>query len=386
MAIESKPASPASPSVTAGSAPYLVPPAQKLEFATEHNSPFADGYSIKGEEFALTEFLAQEFMDESDPRYERYVELDERKDRLEKMQSRFQSRKGADPLVEQSEYLGLAALGSLVDEDVDQMSIHTKEAYRMFMGRTREPGKDVAPIIGGKRIAAALKALWLLTGTDNPYADWGLLRHEQSMAELHKRLVRETKEAEAMVAEQQKHGLRYSILKSASPKVLNLGFKSPYGYAVATLIVEFDYYVRLQKTMARKNLRSDDQVRQAITELTRFVRRVFNETARFDRWLMKDELQGLCRVDFVAGGAPDAIKRVEFASGVFGAIPSEVYTCKLQPRHSRRRMQISPAERKLLGLIGSELEKQEKEAELSDSTGKAGGAGGRAPKADAGLV
>lgn len=363
--------------VTAPAA-YLVPPAKKMEFVTEQNSPFSDGYSIKGEEAVLADFLKMEFMDESDPRYERYVELDERKDRFEKMQSRFQMRKGSDPVVEHAEYQGLATLGTLVDDDVDQMSIHTKEAYRMFMGRTREPGKDTAPIIGGKRIAAALKALWLLTGTDNPYADWALLRHEQTMVELHKRLARETKDAEALVAEQQKHGLRYSILKSANPKVLNLGFKSPYGYAVASLIVEFDYYVRLQKTMARKNLKSDDQVRQAITELTRFVRRVFNETARFDRWLMKDELKGLCRADFVASATPDVGKRVEFASGVFGVIPSEVYTCKLQPRHSRRRIQITPAERKLLSMIGSELERQEKEAAQAATDG--------GKEADAGLV
>ena len=42
----------------------------------------------------------------------------------------------------------------------------------MFMGRMREPGGEAAPIVGGKRVAAALRGLWLLTGNDNPYADW----------------------------------------------------------------------------------------------------------------------------------------------------------------------------------------------------------------------
>ncbi len=168
------------------------------------------------------------------------------------MQQEFKSRKGAGPLVTRDEARGMDELGTLVDEEVDQMTIHTKEAYRMFMGRMREPGGEAAPIVGGKRVAAALRGLWLLTGNDNPYADWSLLRHEQTIKEITRRLRRETQEANDALNELRKKGLSYSILQSSEPKTLNLGYRSPYGYAVSTLIVEFDYYVRLQKTLARK--------------------------------------------------------------------------------------------------------------------------------------
>lgn len=272
-------------------------------------------------------------------------------------------------------------LGSLVDEDVDQMTVHTKEAYRMFMGRIREPGKDAAPIIGGKRVAAALRSLWMLTGNDNPYADWALLRHEQTIKEINRRLHRETQKANDALDDIRRKGLSYSILQSAEPKVLDLGYRSPYGYAVSQLIVEFDYFVRLQKTLARKNLASDDQARQAITQMTRFIRRVFNETTRFDRWLGRTEVRALSRSDFVPDAGEEAGKRVEFVSGVFGMVPGEVFVGKLQPRHSRRRLQITPAERQLLQTVGDKLDAAEQEVEQA-----ALAAAASTQEADAGLV
>lgn len=356
----------------------MVPPASGTGFVTEPNSPFPDGYSIAGEEAALAGFMAGE-MPESDPLYDRYIELEDRKERLENMRRQFDARKGAEAIVPTEEARGMDQLGALVDDGVDQMTLHTKEAFRMFMGRMREPGKEAAPIVGGKRVAAALRGLWLLTGNDNPYADWALLRHEQTIKEIEKRLARETREATELLAEQRKKGLNYSLLQSAEPKVLNLGYRSPYGYAVSSLIVDFDYYVRLQKTLARKNLRSDEQVRQSITEMTRFIRRVFNETTRFDRWLTREEVRRLCRADFVPEAGEEAAKRVEFASGVFGTVPSEVFTARLQPRHSRRRLQISAAERQLLQTVGAQL--QEAEQGLDQAV-----PAGETQESDAGLI
>lgn len=335
---------------------FAIPAAPVLmySFATEKGSPFPDGYSIEGEEKVLAEFMAGP-MDESDPLYDRFIELEDRKDQLERMQAKFRARKGADLVVSEKELRGIDQLGSLVDEETDQMTVHTKEAYRLFMGRTREPGKQVNAIIGGKRVATALRGLWILTGNDNPYADWALLRHDQTMAEIQQRLEREIKDAEDALEVMRKRGLHFSVLQSAEPKVLNLGYRSPYGYAVSHLIVEYDYFVRLQKTMERKNLRSGDQVRQRIAELTRYIRRVFNETARFDRWLNREEVKTLGRTDFVPGASEDAANRVEFVSGVFGMVPSEIFTGRLQPRHSRRRIQITEAERQLLNAVGQSL-------------------------------
>ncbi|MFZ8324164.1 AcaB family transcriptional regulator, partial [Staphylococcus aureus] len=55
-------------------------------------------------------------------------------------------------------------------------------------------------------------------------------------------------------------GLNYSVLRSAEPKKLQLGFKSPYGFGMAEMVVTFDYFVRVWKTLEYRDLRSTEQV------------------------------------------------------------------------------------------------------------------------------
>lgn len=350
---------PAGAAVSASMAPLLAAGAPTFEFAKEPNSPFKDGYSIAGERAALADYIA--FVDETNPPNlsDRYIELLDREERLERMQRDFQETLGADRLVGRSEAIGMRNLGRLVDEEEDQMELHTLEAYRMFAGRRREPGTEARPIIGGRRIASVLRNLWLLTSQDNPYADWALVRHEHEMAGIQQRLDREIEGAQAAIAEQAKKGIRLSMLRNAEPAVLTLGFKSPYGFAVATLITRFDYFVRLMKTLERKDLRTDEQVRQAIYTLTRLIRAAWYGTERFERWLSNEQMRSMSRVDFVKEGDAAAAGRVEFATQVFGHVPSQIYTCAIQPKHSRRQRQITPEERALLTRVGEKLAQAE---------------------------
>lgn len=335
---------------------------KKTDDLPQHiEAPKPKAYDIEVEKVLLQSFMEspERMADESDPMYERYLTLMDHIEALELEKAKFHTRKGADAVVEAKEFFGVRELGSLVGESVDQMTVHTLEAYRMFMGRTREPGTDSQPIIGGKRVASALRNLWSLTVDDNPYADWALLRHEQTIKEVAQRLTNEINAATNTIEQQRKRGLSFSVLQSSAPQSLNLGFKSPYGYAIASMITDFDYFVRLQKTLSRKNLASDEEARHSINLITRFIRRVFNETARFDRWLMRPELRGLTRLDFLPNAAPDSVKRMEFATGVFGVVPAEIYSGVLQPRHSRRRFQVSATERNLLTSVGQGLQQRE---------------------------
>lgn len=341
-----------------------------VEFLKEPNSPFADGYSATAEREALADLLASESPDENDPRYARLLMLEEREQQLRQLDATHKLRMGAESVVTMQEALSMRQLGSLVDEQADSMTLHTKEGYRLFMGRARDPQGTYAAIVGGKRIASALKSLWMLTGIDNPYADWALARHEQNLALMTDRLERETQAGAAALDAMKHKGLSYAVLVSSAPKQLSLGFKSPYGYAIAELVVTYDYFIRVQKTLERKNLRSDDQVRKAVQELTRFIRRHFNETARFERWLLRPELKDLSRADFLPGAASDCDKRVEAAVAIFGPVPAEVFAGRLTPRHSRRRQQLTPQERRLLQEVSASLAAAEASAADADAEGE----------------
>lgn len=337
----------------------LVPAPHRMDFVTEENSPFKDGYSITGEQEALAEFFKTDMMDDTHPMYDRYIEWIDRKDRLEAMQRRFDDTKGAPPIVSRDEARGIDALGSLVDEAQDQMTLHTKQAYRAFMGRRYNPVTGAQPIPGGRMVASALRNLWNLTARDNPYADWALVRHEQTIEQLRTRLDKEIERAEDLLEQQKARGLAYSVLRSSKPQRLNLGYASPYGYAVSNLMVRFDYFVRLQVTIARKSLDSDQDTRAAIARLTTLMRRIFNETERFNKWLMRDQLTDLSRADFLPGADEEAVKRVEFVTAAFGIVPAEVFTGDVQPSHSRRHLSITPAERRVLQDVAEKLRQRD---------------------------
>lgn len=328
-------------------------------FETEDDSPFSDGYAIEKERAALEDLIAAADPDPSDPRYARYMLYLERSSEIQAMQDEYNSRGGAENVVSSQEATGMKSLGSLINSGEDTMTLHTKEAFRLFMGRAKDPNGQYPHIVGGKRVAAALKTLWLLSGVDNPYADWALLRHEELMADIDRKLAHEVGRLKQKLDAQRAKGLEYSILRSADPKILLLGFKSPYGYAISDLVVQFDYYVRTVKTLVRKDQLSDDQGRQNIRELTRSIRAAFIETARFERLLVRPELRDLCRADFVPGASGEAASRQSAVFELLGPIPPDIYSGRLQPRHSRRRINLGPQEKALLAHVSAELGRQQ---------------------------
>jgi len=337
----------------------------RITFEKEDGSPFADGYSIRGEENVLAEYI-QAGATESDPRFDRYVELLDRRERLAQMQSEHQERRGADPLVPISDAQAIDDLGMLIDDGVDQMTIHTIEALRMFYGRAREPGSKVNPIIGGRRIAASLRNLWLLTGNNNPYADWALVRYERGLQEVQEHLRGAIQQCEERMQQQRKLGLNYTVAASSNPVNVNLGFKSPYGYDISTLIVQYDYFVRLQKTLNRKSLQSDSQMRESLSIASRAILKVFYDTARFSRWLSRSEMADLNRADWI-GTDVQARKRIEFAMEVFGPVPAVIYKVEVAPSHSRRRYSLTDAERTVLQQVGAQLEAEEQAQRLAEA-------------------
>jgi integrating conjugative element protein (TIGR03761 family) len=344
-------------------------------FATEPNSPFPDGYSIAGERAALTELGVTDWPDEGHPLYERYAVLDERTKQREQMEATWRARNGADALVSAGEATSMRQLGHLVSDGADQMTLHTKEAYRLFIGRAADPEKKLESIPGAKRLAHALRGLWQLTAFDNPYADWALVRHDHNIGEVLKQLESRTRDAQHSLDKVRSKGLNYTVLQSAEPKVLDLGFRSPYGYAVAELVVTYDYYVRLMKTLCRKNLISDKEEYSAIREITRTIRRHMHETNYFGRWLTTKELINLARADFLPTASDDSRKRQEAAAAIFGPVPSQIYAGTLAPRHTRRRQNLSGPEQKLLQQVSAELQagEAELEAEARGATEAAAG-------------
>ncbi|MCK0508612.1 PFL_4669 family integrating conjugative element protein [Aromatoleum anaerobium] len=354
----STPAPPRSPHLPAdhpGLSDPIFPGGNPIPFETEERSPFDDGYSLAKERERLIELIESEDPDPTDPRWPRYELYLQRNDRLKQMEAEYRVTEGADLTVEAGVATQLRDLGALVDDGVDTMTLHTKEGFRMFMGRRRDPAGQYNAIPGGKRVASSLKALWTLSRNNNPYADWALLRADHRIPELRRGLDQQAQTFDAEIRKRADKGLGFAILKSREPKVLELGFRSPYGYAIAELIVEFDYYVRVVKTLGRKAIFSDKQVHDAIRQFTRPMRAAFEEFIRFETWLSKPELLPLSRTDFLPGADAVAQRRVAAVTGIFGPVPSGIYAGHQGSRHSQRRVAISDTEKVMLERVAAEL-------------------------------
>ena len=241
-----------------------------------------------------------------------------------------------------------AQLGQLADATPDTMSLHTKDAYRIFTGRGADAAGKLPPIPGGRRFAAVLKSIWHLSANDNPYADWILIRMYESLVAIRSHLSRVITAREEAIEILKRKGLSLAVMGSRSPKTVELGFRSPYGYATAEAIVEFDYYVRMIKTLIHKDRMSDDEGRAAIREVGRELRALFLEPIRWERHLLREELRPLSRSDFLPAADELAQQRVRAMVALFGEVPRKVFTGAQAPRHTRRRVRLSEAELRLL--------------------------------------
>ena len=322
----------------AGTAPFPVSP----------DSPFADGYDIASERDALADLVAAENPDQGDPRWARLVELHERESELRQLTQSEIRRQAPAAAVAAQAASRIAELGQLADATPDTMTLHTKDAYRMFTGRPAEADGTLPPIPGGKRFAAVLKSIWHLSANDNPYADWLLVRMYDGLVAIRAHLSLVITVREEAIDLLKRKGLTLSVMGSRSPKTVELGFRSPYGYATAEAIIEFDYHVRMIKTLIHKDRMSDEEGRVAIREVGREMRALFLEPIRWERYLLREELRQLSRSDFLPGADELARLRVRAAVALFGEVPRKVFTGADAPRHTRRRVKLTDADLRLL--------------------------------------
>ncbi|MBE0623476.1 MAG: TIGR03761 family integrating conjugative element protein [Burkholderiales bacterium] len=243
---------------------------------------------------------------------------------------------------------GDAKVGQLADATPDTMTLHTRDAFRMFTGRPADADAGLAPIPGARRFAAILNSIWRLSANDNPYADWLLVRMYAGLVAIRAHLSRAVARQQAAIDLLKGKGLALSVMVSQSPKLVDLGFRSPYGYATAEAIVEFDYYVRVIKTLIHKDRMSDQQGRAAIREVGREMRALFLGPIRWERQLLREDLRQLSRSDFLPGADELARARVRAAVALFGELPRSIFTGAEAPRHTRRSLKLTDAELQLL--------------------------------------
>lgn len=328
------------------------------EFSQSPASPFADGYDLQAEQTMVQHLIDADDPDPADPLYARFVMFEERTRELKQMQAEYKMRQQSNREVSMAEAAGITEIGALVEDGDDEMLIHTRDAMRLFLGRAAEPGGGGTgrAMAGGKKVAATLRQLWYLSANNNPYADWALIEMAERVEVVRKALELEQAGVVKRMDELKQRGLSYSIVKSSAPVVTRLGFRSPYGYGVASLVVDFDYCARVLKSAQRRDLLTSSACHDKLERLKHSIRSIFERVVYFQRYLSREELMPLSRNDFLPSADEEAKRRVKAVVGIFSECPRDVFNGDKQPRHSLRRVELSSDEYKLLSTVPLSVE------------------------------
>ncbi len=217
------------------------------------------------------------------------------------------------------------------------LSIQTRQAQMLVRGRNGSAEKPA--ITGLVGFAAQLRVIWQAARSDDPYADWWLLKVHDTLDSA-RQLISKRQLALDTLFNQMK-AMEVIVAQSSRPCRVPLRFANPYAYRGAQLIAGFDALVRAVLTGAHVGLFDSEAADAVLRPCARKIRGVFAlpQAYRFlgiDREAVRAgtgraaeaiERMGIVPDDVMNGGhrAPLAPRNVQFPKGSadhFGLTPT----------------------------------------------------------------
>ena len=119
------------------------------------------------------------------------------------------------------------------------LTIQTNQAQQLIHGRTGSPDKPT--IIGLVGFANRLRVIWQAARSDDPYADWWLIKVHEAIEVAGTYLGHQ--QADLVRQLEQMPAMEVSIAASQRPCRVHLQFANPYAYRGAQLLAEYDRLV-----------------------------------------------------------------------------------------------------------------------------------------------
>ena len=197
------------------------------------------------------------------------------------------------------------------------MEIQTRQAQFLLGGRTGPRG-----IIGLLQFGRRLGDIYQAVQRDDPYADWTLLRIEESIdaakAFIHEKNTATAKALNALGS------MKIELARTEEPALVDLAFGTPYGFMGAYLLSDFDELSRSVLTAHHCAIIDRRQAGELIRACGSAVRRVYQLPAA---WRRTD----ITRDDVRKGG--DAAAN---AAQLMGALPVAVLDMRRRAKFAPR--------------------------------------------------
>lgn len=204
-----------------------------------------------------------------------------------------------------------------------RMTIQTRQAQKIVVGR--RAGKGVQAIVGLLTFGRRMKLLWLSAQGDDPYADWYLLKIEESINEA-KQLIQDKKQwLDQVLSSMDSFDL--GVAQSLEPVQVLIVFQNPYGYMGAYLVADYDALCCSVFTASHVGLIDRKTANDIIDSAGKAIRRTFDLVTKW-------KFVGVTRDDIKANN-PAATRAIE----QLGECPEPVLK-------GDRRARISPEIRK----------------------------------------
>ncbi|MCD2452912.1 TIGR03761 family integrating conjugative element protein [Methylicorpusculum oleiharenae] len=200
-----------------------------------------------------------------------------------------------------------------------RMTIQTRQAQKLVVGR--KSSEHVEAIIGLLDFGRRMKLIWLSAEADDPFADWFLVKIEQSLADSQALIQAKTTWLTTRLDEIE--GFDIQVAQSLQPLQVPIYFQNPFGYMGAYLIADYDALARSVFT-ARHIALIDRAVAEQLLQVTgKAIRRTFNLASQW-------KFTGVIRDDVLAQN-PNALRAQGLLGECPGAIVAKTQRAKIAP-------------------------------------------------------
>ncbi len=157
------------------------------------------------------------------------------------------------------------------------LTIETRIAQQMYNGRSRSKNKEY--ITGFNRFGGLMSKLYLRASMEDPYFDYWLIEIEELIDNTLMALKAENKKLDELLHSHSK--LQLSVPESVNPIKVRLGFRNPYGFRAAEVLMEFDELCK-RLNAARHTARiTTEQFHRIRQESSKLIRRLFEQPKKY---------------------------------------------------------------------------------------------------------
>ena len=156
------------------------------------------------------------------------------------------------------------------------LSLHTRYAQLLVRGR-QVKGKP--PIVGLLRFADALRVIWHAAEANDPYADWWLIKLQDTYHVIGNRI--ENLTAKCLAKHPNQKTFQIAPAEDKNPFRIRLSFATPYAYQAAELLSKFDSLVCHVLACKHLGIFSTKTAKNTIYQVARLIRGLFALATRY---------------------------------------------------------------------------------------------------------